>query len=78
MTNHDNIYLRQSTLLEWLEIRFKIDNIENVIYQANSLAPRGMFYVEYSHLDFLYVTVYETLVKLIRSENVNFVLERLG
>ena len=37
-----------------------------------------MFYVEHSHLVFLYVTVYETFVKLIRSDNVNFVLERLG
>ena len=37
-----------------------------------------MLYVEHSHLDFLYVTVYETFVKLIRSDNMNFVLERLG
>ena len=47
-------------------------------FTSNSLVIVVVFYVEHSHLDFLYVTVYETFVKLIRSDNVNFVLERHG
>ena len=39
-------------------------------YQANLLVLVVVFYVECSHLDFLCVTVYETFVEVIRSNNV--------
>ena len=44
-------------------------------HQANSLVLVVVFYVEHSHLDFLYVTVYETFVKLIRSDKAIFFLK---
>ena len=48
----------------------KIENNKNVNYQANLLVLVVVFYVEWSHLDFLCVTVYETFVEVIRSNNV--------
>ena len=41
-------------------------------FQTNSEVLSVVFYVEHSHLDFLYVTVHETFVKLIRSDDVIF------
>ena len=38
----------------------------------NPLVLVVVFYVERSHLDFLDVTMYETFVELIRSDNVIF------
>ena len=38
--------------------------------QANSLVLVVVFYIEYSHLDFFNVSVYETFVEIIRSDDV--------
>ena len=35
---------------------------------SNSLVLVVVFYIEHSHLDFLYVTVCETFVSIIRSD----------